>query len=177
MEQRIDQNMPPVNVAASDPARIPGLVPTEPEEANERTESEEAEGSAVRTPDPDEAEAEAPADTDADEDADTDEATRGEPAAEDTDSDAVTFEAADRRGGAQAGPSGIHFTLDDQETSFTWEEVGSVEHKVSLTGRWFHVVVSTVGHGRYQVDVSTNRKRAKEWQGELEAVLDAYFEA
>ncbi len=172
MEQRIGSSSQPLDTAAVDPAAIPGLtspVPTEP---------------ADRVPDPVASAKEAPP---AEEEAAQKEPVQEE-AASKTEADAETaaeteapegpvFEASDRRAKIIADHSGVRLALDDQECEFRWDEIGAVETETSRFGKRFTVTVHTPDRRWYPVEIEAKAKsQHQEWETELDAVLDTYFE-
>ncbi|MFB8419419.1 hypothetical protein ACFC63_28315 [Streptomyces albidoflavus] len=189
MDERIETKAPPVYVATTSPAHIPGITapsagpaekdgdapggtPDDAAAAEDAAPEEAAPGEAApeeRAAEP-EPEPEAEAAEDAGEEGTEPEAT-GAPA------DGPVFEAADRRAAVTADADGIRLRLDDQEAEFTWEEVAAVESSVSRFGRRLLVAVHTPGPWRYPAEVEADGKeQAKEWLTALDAVLDAYFE-
>jgi hypothetical protein len=102
----------------------------------------------------------------------------GEDAAEsDADADGPRLEASDRRAAITAGRSGVRFTLDDQEADFRWDEIGAVEVAVPRFGKRLGVIVHTHTGRSYEADTEApSRTVLKEWNEQLDAVLDAYFE-
>nr|WP_203689377.1 hypothetical protein [Streptomyces sp. SID12488] len=162
VEQRIGSSSKPLKTAAIDPAAIPGLtspVPAEPEDgvpapveeaAVEEVTPEEA------TPAPD-GEAEAEVET--------------------PEVDGPVFEASDRRAKIIADHSGVRLYLDDQECEFRWDEIGAVETETSRFGKRLTVTVHTPDRRWYPVEIEAKAKsQHQEWETELDAVLDAYFE-
>ncbi|MGW2265803.1 hypothetical protein [Streptomyces sp. SCA2-2] len=179
MDERIETKAPPVYVATTSPAHIPGITapsagPAEkdgdapggtPDDAAPAEEAAPEERAAEPEPEP-----EAEAAEDAGEESTESEAT-------DAPADGPVFEAADRRAAVTADADGIRLRLDDQEAEFTWEEVAAVESSVSRFGRRLLVAVHTPGPWRYPAEVEADGKeQAKEWLTALDAVLDAYFE-
>ena len=180
VEQRIGSKSQPLDAAAVNPAYIPGLtspVPAEPKDAVAETEeavsdetvSEEpvsdgapaAEG--PEEPVSDEAPAEAPEEAESEEEA---------PAP-----DGPVFEASDRRASIRADHSGVVLRLDDQEAEFRWDEIGAVETETPRFGKRFTITVHTPERRWYPIEIEANaRARFKEWEEQLDAVLDAYFE-
>ncbi len=164
VEQRIGSSSQPLETAAVDPAAIPGLtspVPAEPEDGI----PEPLEEAAPKEVTPEEAtpaaEAEAEAETDA------------EAAAP----EGPVFEASDRRAKIIADYSGVRLHLDDQECEFRWDEIGAVETETSRFGKRFTVTVHTPDRRWYPVEIEAKAKsQHQEWETELDAVLDAYFE-
>ncbi|NBM19161.1 hypothetical protein [Streptomyces sp. GC420] len=189
MEQRTGQNFPPVTVAVTDPAYIPGLTAPSPAATEDAVRDEAPEGlsgtgaetsKAAETLEADTQE-EAPA-------AKTAEAgTPGRAVAgsesesesesdEDAMSDGPAFTASDFRGSIAADRSGVRFRLDDQEAEFDWEEIGAVEVTTSRFGRRLTVTVHMAGNRWYPADIDADKARVKEWTEQLDAVLDAYFQ-
>jgi hypothetical protein len=178
VEQRIGSKSQPLDAAAVNPAYIPGLTspaPAEPKDAVvEEAVSEEAavEDAAPEEAVSDEAPAEpeevATSETDSDSDSDSD----SEP-----DPDGPEFEASDRRASIKADHSGVRLRLDDQEAEFRWDEIGAVETESPRFGKRFTITVHTPDRRWYPIEIeATARARFKEWEDQLDAVLDAYFE-
>lgn len=183
MEQRIGSSSQPLEGAGFDPAFIPGLtspVSGEPADAKPQ-EAEEAEVAEEATPAESEAsESEEPAveepavkepagkEPSADEPEEADE--------EDT-PDGPVFEASDRRAKIVADHKGVRLTLDDQQCEFRWDEIGAVETESPRFGRRFTITVHTPDRRWYPIEIeATARARFQEWDEQLDAVLDAYFE-
>ncbi|MGN4160564.1 hypothetical protein ACRWOO_12935 [Streptomyces sp. NEAU-PBA10] len=177
MDERIETKAPPVYVATTSPAHIPGI--TAPSAGPAEKDGDATGGTpddAVPAEDaaPEERAAEPESEAEAAEDA-GEEAT--EPESGEAPADGPVFEAADRRAAVTADADGIRLRLDDQEAEFTWEEVAAVESSVSRFGRRLLVAVHTPGPWRYPAEVEADGKeQAKEWLTALDAVLDAYFE-
>ncbi|MFD4990322.1 hypothetical protein [Streptomyces sp. NPDC058374] len=183
MDERIETKAPPVYVATTSPAHIPGI--TAPSAGPAEQDGDAAGGTPDAAAPPEDAapeataaaapEARAAADAEQEaadpEEADTDASATAAPA------DGPVFEAADRRASVTADADGIRLRLDDQEAEFTWSEVAAVESSVSRFGRRLLVAVHTPGPWRYPAEVEADGKEtAKEWLTALDAVLDAYFE-
>ncbi|MEU0191661.1 hypothetical protein ABZ250_17595 [Streptomyces afghaniensis] len=163
MEQRIGSSSQPLEGAGFDPAFIPGL--TSP--ASARTEDDgpekepEAAGAEESAPEPEET-------------AET--ASPSEPE-EDTDVDGPVFEASDRRARIVADHRGVRLSLDDQECEFRWDEIGAVETETARFGKRYTVTVHTPDRRWYPIEIEAPaRSRFAEWDEQLDAVLDAYFE-
>lgn len=185
VEQRIGSSSQPlkgepVTGAGFDPAFIPGLtspVKEEPEDARPETddEAETAEADAEAP------EQDAPAAEDDDEDAEDSEDSEEADDAEEADQpapDGPVFEAADRRARIVADHQGVRLALDDQECEFRWDEIGAVETETARFGKRFTVTVHTPDRRWYPIEVEAKaRSDFKRWEAELDAVLDAYFEA
>ncbi|MER7917841.1 MULTISPECIES: hypothetical protein [unclassified Streptomyces] len=192
MEQRIGSGSNPLNTealkaeavkaepvagAGFDPAFIPGITapaaplakqeepgePKEPEaEAPEAGESAEpAEPKATEgAPEPEESE--------------EGDAAADEPAAP---ADGPVFEAADRRARIVADHQGVRLSLDEEACEFRWAEIAAVESESPRFGKRYTITVHTPDRRWYPIEIeATSRSRFKEWDDELDAVLDAYFE-
>lgn len=193
MEENKGLNVTPVNAAATDPAALPGLVPsplddpeeekdkdeataTDAEENEENEENDETEESedAEDAEDAADSEDSETADDDGDSDDDTD--TDTDTTAEAGDDDGPVFKATDRRGSVTVDSTGVRFKLDDTETEFTWPEIGAVEYKTSRFGRRLVLSVHD-SRGICPAEVEAQDKaELKAWAVDLEAALDAYFE-
>ncbi|MFF3450468.1 hypothetical protein ACFYXJ_25385 [Streptomyces sp. NPDC002667] len=194
MEQRIGSKSQPLDAAAVNPAYIPGLtspVPAEPKDAvveaeeatvEEVAEEETASGEAAS----DDA---APAAGASEETVPEEESLpEEEPVAEEETASAAdpesgpvaggpVFEASDRRASIRADHSGVLLRLDDQEAEFRWDEIGAVETESPRFGKRFTITVHTPERRWYPIEIEANaRARFKEWEEQLDAVLDAYFE-
>jgi hypothetical protein len=193
VEQRIGSKSQPLDAAAVDPAYIPGLtspVPAEPdakadvedaEVEDAEVEDAEVEDSAVEDADveaTEPAEAEEVASKEAvSEDEDEDETDDETEASEEAEDDGPVFEASDRRASIKADHSGVHLRLDDQQAEFRWEEIGAVETESPRFGKRFTITVHTPDRRWYPIEIEASaRARFKEWEDQLDAVLDAYFE-
>lgn len=179
VEQRIGSKSQPLDAAAVNPAYIPGLTSpakAEPmdaaveEAASEEAASEEA---AVEDAAPETAVAEeAPAEPEEEATSESDPDSEPEP-----DPDGPVFEASDRRASIKADHSGVRLRLDDQEAEFRWDEIGAVETESPRFGKRFTITVHTPDRRWYPIEIeATARARFKEWEDQLDAVLDAYFE-
>lgn len=158
----------PVTGAGFDPAFIPGLtVPSqakreepepqdteasaEPEDATVSEGSEEPEGSEETTED-DGPDADGP-------------------------DDGPVFEASDRRAKIAADRKGVRLRLDEESCEFTWDEIAAVETESPRFGKRYTITVHTPDRRWYPIEIeATARSRFKEWDDQLDAVLDAYFE-
>ncbi|MDQ0750957.1 hypothetical protein QF034_005188 [Streptomyces africanus] len=167
MEQRIGSSSQPLEGAGFDPAFIPGL--TSP--ASGRTEDDEPE----KEPEvaaAEDAEESAP---EQEETAETAEASPSEQ--EEADVDGPVFEASDRRARIVADHRGVRLSLDDQECEFRWDEIGAVETETARFGKRYTVTVHTPDRRWYPIEIEAPaRSRFTEWDEQLDAVLDAYFE-
>ncbi|MFD7602541.1 hypothetical protein ACFWAN_18750 [Streptomyces mirabilis] len=185
MEQRIGSKSQPLDAAAVNPAYIPGLTSpakAEPKDAaveeaeSEETASEEAaseEAVVVEDAAPETAVAEE-ASAEPEEEATSASDSDSEP---EPDPDGPVFEASDRRASIKADHSGVRLRLDDQEAEFRWDEIGAVETESPRFGKRFTITVHTPDRRWYPIEIeATARARFKEWEDQLDAVLDAYFE-
>lgn len=160
--------------AGFDPAFIPGL--TSPvSEKPEEVEAEDAE-----SPEP-ELEGEEVASEGAESEAEEQVPVAEDQDSEDGDEDAApegpVFEASDRRAKIVADHRGVRLSLDDQECEFRWDEIGAVETESPRFGKRFTITVHTPDRRWYPIEIeATARARFSEWDEQLDAVLDAYFE-
>ncbi|MEW2162565.1 hypothetical protein AB0912_06145 [Streptomyces sp. NPDC007084] len=187
MEQRIGSKSQPLDAAAVDPAYIPGLtspVPAEPKDAAERSgEAAAEETSSAAAPAPaasgepaseEAVSAEPPADAAPEDPGAVSEADGEDAGAE---PDGPVFEASDRRASIRADHTGVRLRLDDQEAEFRWDEIGAVETTSPRFGKRFTVTVHTPDRRWYPIEIeATSRSRFAEWDEQLDAVLDRYFE-
>ncbi|MGP4005538.1 hypothetical protein [Streptomyces sp. 4N124] len=168
MEQRIGSSSQPLDGAGVDPAFIPGITPPvseEPEDVKpEDTEVEEpVEEETPEEPAASEEEEQEP-------EAETDEQTEEAP-------DGPVFEASDRRAKIVADHRGVRLSLDDQECEFRWDEIGAVETESPRFGKRFTITVHTPDRRWYPIEIeATARSSFKEWEEQLDAVLDTYFD-
>ncbi len=164
----------PVLGAGHDPAFVPGITgPTplggvtkspEPKGAEEPPSSERAssEPASPERVDADETDAEA---TDADERDAEDKA------------DGPVFEASDRRARIVADRKGVRLSLDEEACEFRWDEIAAVETESPRFGKRYTITVHTPDRRWYPIEIeAAARARFKEWDEQLDAVLDAYFE-
>jgi hypothetical protein len=169
VEQRIGSGSQPLEGAGFDPAFIPGLTSPasaaqedgkKPRDAVEEGDSEET---APERADELDTEAEEEIEEQADE--------------EDAPADGAVFEASDRRARIVADHKGVRLTLDDQECDFRWDEIAAIETEAPRFGKRYTVTVHTPDRRWYPIEIeATARSRFKEWDEQLDAVLDAYFE-
>ncbi|WP_427920262.1 hypothetical protein [Streptomyces sp. cg40] len=179
MEQRIGSSSQPLEGAGFDPAFVPGLTaPAVSSDEPEDTKSPDAE------PEDAKAEAAEPEESSA-EKADVGEAEAEQAVAEDDDaeedgddeSDGPVFEASDRRAEIVADEKGVRLRLDDQNCEFRWDEIGAVETETPRFGKRFTITVHTPDRRWYPIEIEASaRSRFAEWETQLDAVLDAYFE-
>ncbi|MGW1358164.1 hypothetical protein ACWCQP_12215 [Streptomyces chartreusis] len=169
MEQRIGSGSQPLEGAGFDPAFIPGLTSpasVAPKGAKKEDAAEEADSEETALDDADEPGTET---ADVIDDADDD--------AEDAPVDGPVFEAADRRARIAVDHKGVRLTLDDQECEFRWDEIGAIETESPRFGKRYTITVHTPDRRWYPIEIeATARSSFKEWDVQLDAVLDAYFE-
>ncbi|MEU3517212.1 hypothetical protein ABZ770_18305 [Streptomyces sp. NPDC006654] len=188
MEQRIGANSQPLEGAGFDPAFIPGLTspaPARPQDAEPQdAEPQDARARAVEAADAEVGEAGAGTGTgvasaapaaeagDAAEEAAAEDGEGAEAAA-----DGPVFEAADRRARMVADATGVRLSLDEEKCEFRWDEIGAVETETPRFGKRFTITVHTPDRRWYPIEIeATSRSRFQEWEAQLDAVLDAYFE-
>ncbi|MFF6805356.1 hypothetical protein [Streptomyces sp. NPDC012616] len=167
MEQRIGSSSQPLEGAGFDPAFVPGLtspVTAEPSDAKP-AEADDAEA----VVDSEEVEKTGP-------DAETD-AEAGEAEEPDASVAGPVFEASDRRARIVADARGVRLRLDEEECEFRWDEIGAVETETPRFGKRYTITVHTPDRRWYPIEIeATARARFQEWDDQLDAVLDAYFE-
>ena len=185
VEQRIGANSQPLEGAGFDPAFIPGLTsPASAEPADAKAEAEDARPEEAEEAAEAEAAVEAAAEPVAAADAD---ATPAEDAAADADdaddadeeetSEGPAFEAADRRARIVADHQGVRLSLDEEKCEFRWDEIGAIETEAPRFGKRFTITVHTPERRWYPIEIeATSRSRFKEWEEQLDEVLDAYFD-
>ncbi|MEU0211451.1 hypothetical protein ABZ235_08455 [Streptomyces canus] len=158
MEQRIGSSSQPLEGAGFDPAFIPGLTSPVSGEA-EQARAEEA------------------VDADADADEPTPTAEEPDDAVEEEAPDGPVFEASDRRAKFIADHQGIRLSLDDQACEFRWDEIGAIETETPRFGKRFTITVHTPDRRWYPIEIEAeSRARFAEWDEQLDAVMDKYFE-
>lgn len=87
------------------------------------------------------------------------------------------FEASDRRAEIVADEKGVRLRLDDQNCEFRWDEIGAIETESPRFGRRFTITVHTPDRRWYPIEIeAAARSRFAEWETQLDAVLDAYFD-
>ncbi|MBJ6640147.1 hypothetical protein H4K36_23870 [Streptomyces sp. DHE7-1] len=180
MDQRIGSSSQPlkgepVKGAGFDPAFIPGITApaTQPEPEDARPTAEaDTEDAKPATPEPAEASAE-PASADS-----ADGGPEEEPAEETEPEDGgPVFEASDRRARFAADHRGVRLRLDEEDCEFRWDEIAAVETESARFGKRFTITVHTPDRRWYPIEIeATSRSRFAEWESQLDAVLDAYFE-
>ncbi|MEU6933031.1 hypothetical protein [Streptomyces sp. NPDC046385] len=91
--------------------------------------------------------------------------------------DGPVFEAADRRARIVADGEGVRLSLDEESCDFRWDEIGAVETASGRFGKRFTVTVHTPDRRWYPIEIEAPaRGRITEWESQLDAVLDAYFD-
>ncbi|MFF3844948.1 hypothetical protein [Streptomyces sp. NPDC002328] len=196
MEQRIGSSSQPLEGAGFDPAFIPGLtspVTAEPEDgkpAEEEPEDETPEGTKAKKADggtdgadesdtPAKAGKAAKAGSAADRADEADESAEADDEADDEEAtpDGPVFEASDRRARIVADARGVRLRLDEEQCEFRWDEIGAVETETPRFGKRYTVTVHTPDRRWYPIEIeATARGRFTEWDEQLDAVLDAYFD-
>ncbi|KUO21894.1 hypothetical protein [Streptomyces dysideae] len=172
MEQRIGSSSQPLEGAGSDPAFIPGL--TSPVSGETEDAKDVDPDDVVEVDEAAPVEAEAPEEPSVEE---VEEEEAEEEAEEDEAPDGPVFEASDRRAKIVADHKGVRLALDDQACEFRWDEIGAVETESPRFGKRFTITVHTPDRRWYPIEIeATARARFAEWETQLDAVLDAYFE-
>ncbi len=174
VEQRIGSSSQPLEGAGFDPAFIPGLTsPATAKPADGAPAEDEVVDTGEVTEDANAANAE---------DAKGAEPVVGEPAVEEAESeeepaDGPVFEASDRRARFTADARGVRLRLDEEACEFRWDEIAAIETESPRFGKRFTITVHTPDRRWYPIEIeATARSRFEEWEGRLDAVLDAYFE-
>jgi outer membrane biosynthesis protein TonB len=97
--------------------------------------------------------------------------------AEEPSPEGPVFEASDRRAKIVADHRGVRLSLDEEACEFRWTEIAAVETESARFGKRFTVTVHTPDRRWYPIEIeAAARARFKEWEDQLDAVLDAYFE-
>nr|WP_239076075.1 hypothetical protein [Streptomyces sp. SID9913] len=175
VEQRIGSSSQPLEGAGFDPAFIPGL--TAPVSGRQ----EESGPGKDRSGEPEEANGTVTSGSSAPERRDVvpgpDEAPQDGAEEDESVPDGPVFEASDRRASIVADHRGVRLRLDDQECEFRWDEIGAVETETARFGKRYTVTVHTPDRRWYPIEIDAPaRSRFAEWDTELDAVLDAYFD-
>jgi hypothetical protein len=178
VEQRIGSSSQPLEGAGFDPAFIPGLtspVTAEPEDAKAEDKEPEDAKAVVQEDTDSDAGSDVGSASDDSEAGPADTAEEEEP--EEETPDGPVFEAADRRARIVADAKGVRLRLDEEECEFRWDEIGAIETEAPRFGKRFTVTVHTPDRRWYPIEIeATARGRFQEWDEQLDAVLDAYFE-
>ncbi|WBO64147.1 hypothetical protein [Streptomyces camelliae] len=154
----------PVTGAGFDPAFIPGI--TAPAKVDTGTDASTAAGPEVVEPEPEVQDAKVTAQPEEAEEAD-----------EPTDDDGPVFEASDRRAKIVADRKGVRLSLDQESCEFRWDEVAAVETETPRFGKRYTITVHTPDRRWYPIEIeAASKSRFQEWDEQLDAVLDAYFE-
>ncbi|MFF4351617.1 hypothetical protein [Streptomyces sp. NPDC001530] len=176
MEQRIGSSSQPLEGAGFDPAFIPGLtspVSAEPGDAK----PEDAEVEDVEVEESLETEEAVSEEESASEEGDASDASDVSDEELEEAAGGPVFEASDRRAGIVADRRGVRLSLDDQKCEFRWDEIGAVETETPRFGKRFTITVHTPDRRWYPIEIeATARSRFKEWEEQLDAVLDSYFQ-
>ncbi|MFJ9925996.1 hypothetical protein ACIRU5_08160 [Streptomyces misionensis] len=188
MEQRIGSSSNPLNTealkaeavtsepvtgAGFDPAFIPGITgpasPSEPKSSPAQESEPEADAASAEQTTADEA--------GASETPDEDTPSSSDDTSSDGPSDGPVFEAADRRARIVADHKGVRLSLDEESCEFGWDEIAAVESETPRFGKRYTITVHTPERRWYPIEIEApSRSRFKEWDEQLDAVLDAYFE-
>ncbi|WP_416958481.1 hypothetical protein [Streptomyces sp. Agncl-13] len=192
MEQRIGSSSQPLEGAGFDPAFVPGLTapavssdkpenakPQDAEPEDAKAEAAEPEESSAEKTEAEKADVEKAVAEDEEDDADADEAGEGssEESEEPSSEGGPVFEASDRRAEIVADAKGVRLRLDDQNCEFRWDEIGAIETETPRFGKRFTITVHTPDRRWYPIEIeAAARSRFAEWETQLDAVLDAYFE-
>ena len=188
VEQRIGSSSQPLEGAGFDPAFVPGLTAPavssdKPENAKSR--DAEPEDATAEAAEPEESSAEEPSVAKADvekavaedDDDEEDRADTDDDGEESSEGDGPVFEASDRRAEIVADEKGVRLRLDDQNCEFRWDEIGAIETESPRFGRRFTITVHTPDRRWYPIEIEASaRSRFAEWETQLDAVLDAYFD-
>ncbi|OLZ70837.1 hypothetical protein AV521_12540 [Streptomyces sp. IMTB 2501] len=159
----------PVTGAGFDPAFIPGLTVPSPAKSGESAEPE---------PEPQDAEASAPQPAPASSaSSEKPPVSAGTEEPTDEADDGPVFEASDRRARIEADRKGVRLRLDEESCEFAWAEIAAVETESPRFGKRYTITVHTPDRRWYPIEIeATSRTSFKEWDEQLDAVLDAYFE-
>ncbi|MEU8970801.1 hypothetical protein AB0D11_16240 [Streptomyces monashensis] len=165
----------PVTGAGFDPAFIPGL--TAPAKADTSTTKE------ATTADPEEAKPEPEPDPAPEKSAEPEDSGKPEEAAgtatsdDAADGDGPVFEASDRRARIVADRKGVRLRLDEESCEFRWDEIAAVETESPRFGKRYTITVHTPERRWFPIEIeAASKSRFKEWDEQIDAVLDAYFE-
>ncbi|MFF3380093.1 hypothetical protein ACFYXF_44955 [Streptomyces sp. NPDC002680] len=173
MEQRIGSSSQPLETAAVDPASIPGLTSPAPTDQKDGVPVPDSDS----VPDAVQLDKEATEESEAEAESETETPEAETSETETPEVEGPVFEASDRRAKIIADHSGVRLSLDDQECEFRWDEIGAVETETSRFGKRFTVTVHTPDRRWYPVEIEAKAKsQHQEWETELDAVLDTYFE-
>ncbi|MGW4877084.1 hypothetical protein ACWEPI_11060 [Streptomyces sp. NPDC004262] len=174
MEQRIGANSQPLEGAGFDPAFIPGL--TSPVSAGPVDAEAEAAG-AEKAEDVQDAAEPASAAGDVTGDRAAKDGATADEGDEEEAAGGPRFEASDRRARIVADRQGVRLALDEENCEFRWDEIGAIETEAPRFGKRFTITVHTPERRWYPIEIeAASRSRFKEWEDDLDAVLDAYFE-
>ncbi|GGW17557.1 hypothetical protein GCM10018980_07150 [Streptomyces capoamus] len=161
----------PVTGAGFDPAFIPGITGPTPTGAVAKDPVDKAPKPTADKPTAEESTVEGPT---------VEGPTVEEPAdaeAEEPPADGPVFEASDRRAKIVADHKGVRLSLDEESCEFRWDEIAAVETESPRFGKRYTVTVHTPDRRWYPIEIeAAARARFKEWDEQLDAVLDAYFE-
>jgi hypothetical protein len=173
----------PVTGAGFDPAFIPGITAPAAEHAEPEPAEREAAEASDTTSASNASDSSGPSDASDASDAEASAQPEDEaPAQADEEDDEAAaegpvFEASDRRARIVADRKGIRLRLDEESCEFTWDEIAAVETESPRFGKRFTITVHTPERRWYPIEIeATSRSRFQEWDEQLDAVLDAYFE-
>ncbi len=178
VEQRIGSSSQPLEGAGFDPAFIPGLTSPVTAEPEDKRPAEDDGVDAVE-PEAGKGESAAPERPDGSAEPDPSDGPDGseEPDESAESVEGPVFEASDRRARIAADAQGVRLRLDEESCEFRWDEIGAVETEAPRFGKRFTITVHTPDRRWYPIEIeATARSRFKEWEEQLDAVLDAYFE-
>ncbi|MFI2759566.1 hypothetical protein ACH5A3_11895 [Streptomyces echinatus] len=101
----------------------------------------------------------------------------GEASDEKAAGDGPVFEASDRRARIVADRKGVRLSLDEEACEFRWDEIAAVETESPRFGKRYTITVHTPDRRWFPIEIeAAARARFKEWDEQLDTVLDAYFE-
>ncbi|MEU6506925.1 hypothetical protein [Streptomyces sp. NPDC046942] len=162
----------PVTGAGFDPAFIPGITAPAKADTNADTDASTAAGSEAVEPEPEVQDAKVTAPPE-----EAGEAGEAGEADESTDDSGPVFEASDRRAKIVADRKGLRLSLDAESCEFRWDEVAAVETETPRFGKRYTITVHTPDRRWYPIEIeAASKSRFSEWDEQLDAVLDAYFE-
>ncbi|MFF5538378.1 hypothetical protein ACFY71_39010 [Streptomyces cinerochromogenes] len=157
----------PVTGAGFDPAFIPGITGPTPSGPVTKEPEDKAPRPVAEEPSAEEVTAEEPARSSSPEPVDDEEPS----------GDGPVFEASDRRARIVADRRGVRLSLDEEACEFRWDEIAAVETETPRFGKRYTVTVHTPDRRWFPIEIeAAARARFKEWDEQLDAVLDAYFE-
>ncbi|MGW7821353.1 hypothetical protein ACWGLF_25185 [Streptomyces puniciscabiei] len=168
----------PVTGAGFDPAFIPGITAPAPAKSDEPEDAVVPTEAETELSEPEDAKApeETPESDETDVTAESGETTDGD-GLDDGPENGPVFEASDRRAKIVADRKGVRLRLDEESCEFRWDEIAAVETESPRFGKRYTITVHTPERRWYPIEIeATTRSLFKEWDEQLDAVLDAYFE-